>query len=471
MPKIIHLSDLHFTNSEHTLDNTPDTNFRDTPDREGRLNLIKYTIDNKDTLRADTVVITGDLTDSGCAEDYTLARSQIELLAKAGYTVHCIPGNHDYCFEGLLLFEKIFAAVNNAVGSANAANMISNLMSGGVLGLIEWAGKKSEILQGAQGLVRDAIATIVRQFTHAGDAPRDLIDAILSLFEIDVEGDWWNPLSIKLVVKGLPDTVSNATRQRRFAQLAGYSSVNDFPYARTLGDCGQLILLDSMQGQMKSASFDGFSQGRLGADQIAKCKSLIDTYQTERAAGKKLFVCLHHSPFHVKTSDRFNPNLEIDKDWKIKDSGVLTDAVPFLKVLEKDGDGKYRIDGLLYGHTTPANCYHLPLEPDSLEKPVGKNEIAEHFSWYQDRYAPLISCVNLEHARADPKSGFPIVTIDVASLRREVRYYKGGGSDHPPSQPEECIPGEIEHGVQGGKPMVRECTIDKRWGPWRHDLP
>ncbi len=109
--RIIHISDLHFTKSAHTLGGLD--GLIDSQNSQVRSNTIaQYLIDNKALLGTNIVVITGDLTDSGDKADYEIAKAFIQRLDANGFFVASVPGNHDYCWEGNLFFEDIFKAVS-----------------------------------------------------------------------------------------------------------------------------------------------------------------------------------------------------------------------------------------------------------------------------------------------------------------------------------------------------------------------
>jgi len=96
--RIIHISDPHFTDSSITFDAPID--FQNSSERSK--NLALYLQNHISQLGTNIIVITGDLTDSGDPGDYEIARDFIQKLKNSGFFVYAIPGNHDYCKEGLL---------------------------------------------------------------------------------------------------------------------------------------------------------------------------------------------------------------------------------------------------------------------------------------------------------------------------------------------------------------------------------
>jgi 3',5'-cyclic AMP phosphodiesterase CpdA len=104
--KIIHISDLHCTSSDHTLGQIQNQILhRDYQNSAAKTDLIaRFLIQNKQGLGTSVVVMTGDLTDSGDDSDYTHPQRGviqfINRLKNTGFQVYSIPGNHDYCKEG-----------------------------------------------------------------------------------------------------------------------------------------------------------------------------------------------------------------------------------------------------------------------------------------------------------------------------------------------------------------------------------
>src|SRR5437660_1706811 len=77
-------------------------------DYDGALATLRQIVRDADTLRADLVVCTGDLTQLAMEEEFALAR---DALAPLGERLVCIPGNHDrypLALEANRLFEKYF---------------------------------------------------------------------------------------------------------------------------------------------------------------------------------------------------------------------------------------------------------------------------------------------------------------------------------------------------------------------------
>ena len=107
-PRIIHISDLHFTASEHTwdwVDDHPVIDFQDS-NKKGN-DIASFFINNKYSFGTDIVIITGDLTDSGDEADYAVAFAFLHQIIDAGFVVYTNPGNHDYCKEGNLIIAEI----------------------------------------------------------------------------------------------------------------------------------------------------------------------------------------------------------------------------------------------------------------------------------------------------------------------------------------------------------------------------
>ena len=161
----------------------------------------------------------------------------------------------------------------------------------------------------------------------------------------------------------------NATRRENFSKY-----VDQAPFPRVVDlHGGWLILLDSLQGELASDNGNNFAQGALGPEQLAKLRSEIERLQKDRRAGKKIVVCLHHSPFKIVAGD-----LPPDGSLSLHSKGGLEDAKEFLGIVA----GK--IDCLLFGHTSPAGSLQQGHESFKVQRRV---------------YGiPIINCENLEHS-------------------------------------------------------------------------
>jgi len=86
-----------------------------------------------------------------------------------------------------------------------------------------------------------------------------------------------------------------------------------------------------------------------------------------------------------------------------------------------------QIDGLIYGHTTPDGVYQLPGEEGTATDltDAQRQRLATNFKYYQDSYAKLVSCVNLEHATTKGQFGFPRTILDFGPYQRTVVNFKG----------------------------------------------
>ncbi len=103
--RIIHISDTHCTSSDRTLDFVNGQLVEDYQNSEIKTNdIANFLINNKANLGTKTIVLTGDLTDSGDDQDFTHEKRGvlqfIQKLTAAGFEIFSVPGNHDYNFEG-----------------------------------------------------------------------------------------------------------------------------------------------------------------------------------------------------------------------------------------------------------------------------------------------------------------------------------------------------------------------------------
>src|SRR5215471_11606601 len=90
---IIHISDLHCTASSHTMGQIDNGILhRDFQNSALKLDRIAaFILSNRQTLGSNTLIITGDLTDSGDADDYQHGILQfITRLRSAGFAVHSV---------------------------------------------------------------------------------------------------------------------------------------------------------------------------------------------------------------------------------------------------------------------------------------------------------------------------------------------------------------------------------------------
>jgi hypothetical protein len=98
--RLIHISGLHFSASNHTLDWQNDQLVIDTQDSKLKSKIIAdflcSTAHGPAFFGTSHVIITGDLTDSGDFGDYSVVVEFIERLKRRGFTVHVVPGNQDY---------------------------------------------------------------------------------------------------------------------------------------------------------------------------------------------------------------------------------------------------------------------------------------------------------------------------------------------------------------------------------------
>jgi hypothetical protein len=359
-PRVIHISDLHFTNASSTWDWSDDPIGHPVRDSQNsprrRANLSSFLISKKDIFGTNIIVITGDITDSGGNEDYNIATAFINDLESAGFEVYTVPGNHDYCWEGNLFIEDIF--------KISKAEVIAAITAG------FFTGKPPDV----------ALTELLIVKLISLGFPPDVAISIASIFTITATG---------IVIT--TDTADNHTRRQRF--IDNITHYDSYPQEVPITN-GYLILLDSMKDELDGKK-DLLSQGRLGTEQLDALDSLLQyKYNDERNNGKKVIVCLHHSPF------------------KKDGSGGLDQADDFIKKLSM------RIDGLLFGHTTP--------EKTVFQQPRLPPNDSEWDGYMIDNHIPLINCENLEHVpEGEP---YPITVLDFGSYRRLV-YWTNGSID------------------------------------------
>jgi 3',5'-cyclic AMP phosphodiesterase CpdA len=351
-PRIIHLSDLHFTNNDHTWDSS---GIRDTQNSAARIaTLAGFLNGNRNDLGMPgnrTVVITGDLTDSGGDKDYPIAQDFIGQLS--GFDVYVIPGNHDYCWEGnLFLRDALMKVRDTAIASAVIA-----LVLGGPAGAVA----------AAAGTLYTALTSDLPGLALAGTwafleevAGMMIAAAIFDVIGIWIAADW--------------DSADNSERRQRFiGMISRYAD----KYPRVV-ECanGRLILLDSMQEELDRDTGHKYGEGMLGNAQLTTLDELVTAYQPQRAAGKRLAVCLHHKPFDNSGT------------VGLCDAGDLWTRI------------SNRVDCLLFGHESN----------DPWEKFDGQYGI------------PLINCENLEHIDDAKPQAYPITVLDLGTYRRIVFY-------------------------------------------------
>ncbi|AKB45420.1 hypothetical protein MSVAZ_3151 [Methanosarcina vacuolata Z-761] len=344
--KIIHISDLHFTSSAHTLNSRNDKPiYVDSQNSKVRSDTIaSFIIENRSRFGTNKVVITGDLTDSGDDADYKIAQTFVQRLKDAGFEVYAVPGNHDYCKEGNIVANTAVNEGLKAIFCPLCPSLPSPLLPFGC-----------------------CVHTIFGSLAPRGaKCPIDVF---------------------------LADNASKEERRQRFINYITH--YNQYPHVVDF-DSGRLILLDSMQGELDEITTDIFAQGKLGDAQLSELNHFIDEYQEQRKVGKKIIVCLHHSPFAT--------------DSKI----CLKDSSKFLKIICDKIDCRDKIDCLLFGHTTPDNVFQRPWLQDS-----------EFEGYEKNNKTPLINCENLECVSEG--SPYPITVLDLGSLRRLV--YRTDGSE------------------------------------------
>lgn len=106
--RIIHLSDIHVGEDPNNI-------------REQHFSSIVDWIISKKHLHGTTyVVITGDLIHNGGSIEYQHAQVQINKLNAGGIKVFSMPGNHDYCFAGIVKKDKCVGRFKRYItGNAN----------------------------------------------------------------------------------------------------------------------------------------------------------------------------------------------------------------------------------------------------------------------------------------------------------------------------------------------------------------
>ena len=382
-PRIIHISDLHFTDKAHTWDvGGPLGIMRDdqnSSDKSSKLELfLKQRRSDFGTTR---VVITGDLTDSGGDHDYSIAQGFISGLAGDGFQVSVIPGNHDYCWEGLLCVEDVFKAVL-AISEAEISAAVTLAVGALIFDpdpISAAAAAAAATTSAIAGLVTTTIASTLAASFPGLSFPAEFIADVAALFTLACP-----------IVAATTDTVDNSERRRRFLHYVAPGQT-DYPMQVDVPG-GALLLLDFMRDELDGLNRDAAAQGRLGALQLAKLQSLVTNYQSDRAQGKKLAVCLHHSPLHTS-----GPN---QGPLRHDDTSGLDDAQELFSIIAG------RVDGLLFGHTSPAGV-------DQQPRPSGDTVFSDAETTFQ---IMVLNCENLEHIGTGPK--WPVTVVDLGSGKR-----------------------------------------------------
>jgi len=372
-PRIVHLSDLHFTDAAHTWDCTDDAIVRDDQDSAGKAAALRaLLLARRRDIGTDQVVITGDLTDGGGKGDYARVRDFLAQLRSDGFTVSVMPGNHDCAWEGNLFFEDVFDAMANFSAAEIAAAVAGGLLLGIPPGVTIAA------------LKTEKVKTVVDEFLPGIRGADLLVPALSALFTVA-----WPILPLTGT-----DTASNRTRRDRFVQYAAPGQTR-YPVKVPIAG-GALVLLDSMQGQFEGRPRDAYAQGRLGAAQLAALHGLLEALKPDRANGCKVIVCLHHSPLH--SVDEAQAPMAADP------KGGLHDAPEFWAVVHG------RVDAVLFGHTTPRGTHQQP-------RPAGADDRA--FDEAERLHGvTLMNCTNLEHLDDGAVPPCPVTVVDLGAGRR-----------------------------------------------------
>ena len=368
--RVIHLSDLHFTDSAHTWDWADDGIVRDNQDSAAKAATLRaMLLARRSDLGTGHIVITGDLTDAGGSGDYERVEAFLEQLRGDGFMVSVVPGNHDCAWEGNLFFEDVFDAMAN-IGEAEVAAAVSAALLLGIPPSVTISAIKAK-----------KVKDIVDDFLPGVPGAEALVPALCGLFA----AAW--PI---LPLTGT-DTASNRERRARFVKYAAPGQTA-YPVKVPVAAGTTLVLLDSMQGQFEGPR-DAYAQGRLGPAQL---EALDHDLAAEQEKGNKVIVCLHHSPLHAVA----NAQAPLVEDPK----GGLHDAAEFWTVVAG------RVDAVLFGHTTPAGTHQQPRKACGDDSPF---EDAERL--YGVR---LLNCLNLEHVDDGALPACPVTVIDLGANRR-----------------------------------------------------
>jgi 3',5'-cyclic AMP phosphodiesterase CpdA len=422
--RLIHISDTHFTDSPITWelhDGFPWLcDHQTSPEKAARL--AAFLGSNHERLGASAVVITGDLTDSGSIGDYEIARAFVSLLrndgvvpipaVREGVDTYVVPGNHDYNFEGLIFTGPLLLALKALsppipppVDDPGAAPSPPGFdASPG-----EWADFIARAFEwGHRDLARKTYLAAVATFV-AGATP--IVSAQLAMLGVVVPPAFVSFILDRYIKNG-GDVATSDERRRRFhdSLAQGQSYPRAIEIRSEDGVLSVVILLDSMQGQVDHPCTDLLAQGRLGSAQLDALERMLTTYEgSARRGGGKIVVCLHHSP--LETAD------EGDK-WGIVlhgDKGGLHDAREFLELISG------RVDGVLFGHTTPTGTRQQP-RPSEFQADNGDAlALVDRIRSCERVYkVGVVNCVNLEHVDSEfgPSPLCPVTVIDFDSGTR-----------------------------------------------------
>jgi hypothetical protein len=137
-----------------------------------------------------------------------------------------------------------------------------------------------------------------------------------------------------------------------------------------------------------------------GESQGHRIEAFATTARVSNAEGKKIIVCLHHSPFEGK------------------DSHYLRDSARFLRIIQQ------KVDCLLFGHLTPEGVFQQP-------RPTGEDGDFHE----KETGIPLINCENLEKMNyvGDGKRhlSYPVTVLDLETDSRLVFQTDGSGVEGP----------------------------------------
>ena len=160
---------------------------------------------------------------------------------------------------------------------------------------------------------------------------------------------------------------------KTFSSYMKAGAPDAYPIDLDLGDGNHLILIDSLKGHYDVSTDSHRSQGNIGARQIDWLKNNLPAYQQGRAAGTKIAIAMHHSPFE--------PNGDLE----------LTDAGEFMEVIAG------RVDALIFGHTEAAHKFYAN---QALASGI-----------------PIITSENIDKMS---DTGYPVSVIDLSCNQVEV---------------------------------------------------